>query len=183
MFTDFFYQLKNAGIPVSPTSFLTLQKALDMGLINSIDTFYTSARAILIKSERYFDVYDQLFAHRFQGAELPEYEGLELDEVTHALLEKWLEDPASLAAALEMAESDIIDLTPEELIEYFKQRLKEQKGRHRWGRKWIGTGGTSPVGHSDTIRKACEWAECPETSLPSRSPWREDIRTIHAAAP
>jgi len=148
MFIDFFYQLKNVGIPVSPTSFLTLQKALDMRLINSIDAFYTSARAILIKSERYFDVYDQVFAHRFQDAEMPQYENLELDEVTRVLLEGWLEDPVSLAAALEMDESDIIDLTPEELIEYFKKRLEDQKGRHRGGRTWIGTGGTSPVGHS-----------------------------------
>ncbi len=148
MFIDFFYKLKIAGIPVSPTSFLTLQKALDMGLINSIDAFYTSARAILIKSERYFDIYDQVFAHRFQDAEMPEYEDLELDEVTRALLEGWLEDPVSLAAALEMDESDIIDMTPEELIEYFKKRLEDQKGRHEGGRTWIGTGGTSPVGHS-----------------------------------
>ncbi|MCJ7540183.1 MAG: hypothetical protein MUO88_11025 [Desulfobacterales bacterium] len=148
MFIDFFYQLKTVGIPVSPTSFLTLQKALDMGLINSIDAFYTSARAILIKSERYFDVYDQVFAHRFKDAEMPEYEDVELDEVTRALLEGWLKDPVSLAAALEMDESDIIDLTPEELIEYFKKRLEDQKGRHEGGRTWIGTGGTSPVGHS-----------------------------------
>ena len=131
MFIDFFYQLKNVGIPVSPTSFLTLQKALNMGLINSIDEFYTSARAILIKSERYFDVYDQAFAHRFQGVELPEYGGLMLDEVTRALLEEWLEDPASLAAALDMEESDLINLTPEELIEYFKKRLNDLKGRHK----------------------------------------------------
>jgi len=148
MFIDFFYQLKTVGIPVSPTSFLTLQKALDMGLINSIDAFYTSARAILIKSERYFDVYDQVFAHRFQDAQMPEFEALELDEVTRALLEGWLEDPVSLAAALEMDESDIIDLTPEELLEYFKKRLEDQKGRHEGGRTWIGTGGTSPTGHS-----------------------------------
>ena len=148
MFIDFFYQLKAVGIPVSPTSYLTLQKALDMGLINSIDAFYTSARAILIKSERYFDVYDQVFAHRFQDAEMPEYDGIELDEVTRALLEAWLEDPVSLTAALEMDESDIIDLTPEELIEYFKNRLENQKGRHQGGRTWIGTGGTSPTGHS-----------------------------------
>ena len=33
-------------------------------------------------------------------------------------------------------------------MEYFKERLKEQKGRHDGGNKWIGTGGTSPVGHS-----------------------------------
>jgi uncharacterized protein with von Willebrand factor type A (vWA) domain len=60
MFVDFFYSLKKAGIPVSPTSFLRLQKALSLGLINSVDDFYTSARAILVKSERYFDLYDQI---------------------------------------------------------------------------------------------------------------------------
>ena len=37
---------------------------------------------------------------------------------------------------------------PDELIEYFKERLKEQTERHDGGNKWIGTGGTSPVGHS-----------------------------------
>ena len=78
MFIDFFYTLKQVGIPVSPTSFLTLHKALGTGLIDSLDDFYTCARAILVKSERYFDLFDQVFAHQFQGAELPDYKGIEL---------------------------------------------------------------------------------------------------------
>jgi uncharacterized protein with von Willebrand factor type A (vWA) domain len=148
MFINFFYSLKNAGIPVSPTSFLTLQKALNMGLINSVDEFYTSARAILVKSERYFDSYDQVFAHRFEGAELPEYDEIELDEIARAMLDEWLKDPQTLADALDMDESELSQLTPAELIEYFKARLKDQQKRHYGGRTWIGTGGTSPVGHS-----------------------------------
>jgi uncharacterized protein with von Willebrand factor type A (vWA) domain len=148
MFVDFFYSLKNAGIPVSPTSFLTLQKALNMGLINSVDEFYTSARAILVKSERYFDSYDRVFAHRFEGAELLEYDEIELDEIARAMLDEWLKDPKALADALDMDESELSQLTPEELIEYFKARLKDQQKRHYGGRTWIGTGGTSPVGHS-----------------------------------
>jgi len=148
MFIDFFYSLKNVGIPVSPTSFLTLQKALNMGLINSVDEFYTSARAILVKSERYFDSYDRVFAHRFEGAELPEYDEIELDEITRAMLDEWLKDPKTLAEALDMDDSELSQLTPEELIEYFKARLEDQQQRHYGGRTWIGTGGTSPVGHS-----------------------------------
>jgi len=148
MFVDFFYSLKNAGIPVSPTSFLTLQKALNMGLINSVDEFYTSARAILVKSERYFDSYDRVFAHRFEGAELLEYDEIELDEIARAMLDEWLKNPKALADALDMDESELSQLTPEELIEYFKARLKDQQKRHYGGRTWIGTGGTSPVGHS-----------------------------------
>jgi hypothetical protein len=50
MFTEFFYTLRKVGIPVSPTAFLTLQKALSIGLVNSNDDFYTAARAILVKS-------------------------------------------------------------------------------------------------------------------------------------
>ena len=148
MFIDFFYSLKNAGIPVSPTSFLTLQKALDMRLINSLGEFYTSARAILVKSERYFDIYDQIFAHRFEGAEMPEYEGIEIDDISMAMLEQWLKDPQALAHALDIDETELNQLTPDELIEYFKARLRDQRGRHYGGATWIGTGGTSPVGHS-----------------------------------
>ncbi|MDP3285951.1 MAG: hypothetical protein Q8M56_16090, partial [Desulfobacterales bacterium] len=148
MFIGFFYKLKEAGIPVSPTSFLTLHKALSRGLVSSLDDFYTASRAILVKSERYFDLFDQVFAHHFEGAEMPDYEGVELDELARSLLETWLKDPKTLASALDLDESEIAKLTPDELIEYFKKRLKEQKERHDGGSRWIGTGGTSPVGHS-----------------------------------
>ncbi len=148
MFIDFFYKLKDLGIPVSPTSFLTLQKALSKGLINSVDEFYTCARAILVKSERYFDLFDQIFAHYFEGAELPDYEDAEFAEIAQALLEEWLRDPKTLAETMGFDESELSKLTPDELIEYFKERLKDQTERHDGGSKWIGTGGTSPVGHS-----------------------------------
>ena len=39
-------------------------------------------------------------------------------------------------------------MTPEQLLEYFQNRLNEQKERHNFGSKWIGTAGTSPTGHS-----------------------------------
>ena len=76
MFIEFFYTLRERGIPVSPTSFLRLQKALKLGMVRSVEDFYTAARAILVKSERYFDTYDQVFAHFFKGVTL-----LEPDEI------------------------------------------------------------------------------------------------------
>jgi len=148
MFIDFFYTLQDVGVPVSPTSFLRLHKALSQGLVSSLEDFYISSRTILVKSERYFDIYDQVFAYHFQGAEMPDMEELELDTLTRALLDEWLKDPKVLADALGIDESELANLTPEELIEYFKERLKEQTERHDGGNKWIGTGGTSPVGHS-----------------------------------
>ena len=70
MFVPFFYTLRESGIPVTPTAFLRLQKALCLGLITSLDDFYTVARAMLVKSERDFDAYDQVFARVFTGAEI-----------------------------------------------------------------------------------------------------------------
>ena len=148
MFTKFFYLLRQVGIPVSPTSFLRLQKALGMGLILSIDDFYTAARSILVKSERYFDLYDQVFAHHFEGAELKDPQEFELAEVARAMLEEWLKNPREMADALGIDEDSLKKLSPEELLQYFLDRLKEQTEEHHGGHKWIGTGGTSPVGHS-----------------------------------
>jgi uncharacterized protein with von Willebrand factor type A (vWA) domain len=148
MFVSFFFLLREAQIPVSPTAFLTLQKALKQGLIATLEDFYIAARAILIKSERYFDRFDQIFAHHFEGAELPDIEEFELDAIARAMIDQWLQNPRELADALGMDEAELQRLTPEELIEYFKARLKDQEGRHDGGSRWIGTGGTSPVGHS-----------------------------------
>ena len=148
MFVEFFYKLRDKGIPATPTSFLRLQKALSLGLVNSLEDFYTAARSILVKSERYFDLYDQVFAYYFRGAELAEAEGVDLEEAARMLLEEWLRDPQGVARALGVEEEELLRLTPQELIEYFLKKLKEQTEAHHGGNKWIGTGGTSPVGHS-----------------------------------
>jgi uncharacterized protein with von Willebrand factor type A (vWA) domain len=140
--------LREKGVPVTPTSFLRLQKALALGVIGSLDDFYTAARSILVKSERYFDAYDQVFAHYFRGAQIESLEDVELTDIAKALLEEWLKHPQEMAEALGLDEETIARLTPEELIRYFLDRLKEQDGAHHGGNRWIGTGGTSPVGHS-----------------------------------
>jgi hypothetical protein len=140
--------LREKGIPVTPTSFLKLQKALGMGLISTLEDFYTAARSILIKSERYFDTYDMIFAHVFKGVTLKEPDEIELNEIARSLLEEWLKNPKDMARALGMDEKELEKYTPEELLKYFMDRLKDQTGQHHGGHKWIGTGGYSPVGHS-----------------------------------
>ncbi len=148
MFVEFFYKLRDLEIPVTPTSFLTLNKALKAGLINSLDDFYIASRTILIKSERHFDTFDQVFAYHFKGAELLEVNTKELTDAVKMLLEDWLKDPKTLADMMGIDEGSLQKLTPGELMEYFSDRLKDQDGRHQGGNRWIGTGGTSPVGHS-----------------------------------
>lgn len=117
-------------------------------MINSLEDFYTCARSVLVKSEKYFDLYDQVFAHHFEGVPLPEKDGFEIDEMASAMLDEWLKNPRRMADILGMDERALNRMSPEALIDYFKQRLKDQEGQHHGGGKWIGTGGHSPVGHS-----------------------------------
>ncbi|HPK53767.1 MAG TPA: hypothetical protein PK114_04855 [Smithellaceae bacterium] len=147
MFVEFFYMLRDKGIPVSPTSFLRLQKALGMGLVRSLEDFYIAARSLLVKSERYFDIYDRTFARAFRGITEVEPTEEELTDLAKMLLEEWLKDPGAMAKALGLPEEKIKEMTPEELEAYFLARLKEQTEAHHGGNYWIGTKGTSPVGH------------------------------------
>ena len=148
MFVNFFYKLRDKGIPISPKSFLILQKALSMGLIRSVEDFYIGARTVLIKSERYFDIYDTVFAQEFRGVVEVDPTEEEINEVARALLDEWLNDPEGVANALGVPESALKKMTIQELLDYFRDRLREQTEAHHGGNKWIGTRGTSPVGHS-----------------------------------
>jgi len=147
MFIRFFYALREAGIPASPTAFLLLHRALAMGLVKSLEDLYTAARAILVKTEKFFDLYDRVFAHVFAGAELTLADDEEFDLLASGLLAEWLKNPRELARALGEDEKKLAGMTPDEVLEYFKQRLRDQHERHDGGSKWIGTGGFSPVGH------------------------------------
>jgi hypothetical protein len=147
MFIPFFYELREVGVPISPTAFLRLQKALNLGLVNSVEDFYIAARSIMIKSEKFFDIYDRLFAHYFEGVEFKNPLDEELEAAIRSMLLEWLKDPKELANILGLDPAEFNKYTPEELIKYLLDRLKEQTGRHDGGSRWIGTGGTSPVGH------------------------------------
>jgi uncharacterized protein with von Willebrand factor type A (vWA) domain len=148
MFEGFFYELRSVGVPVSPTSFLRLQRALSAGLVADLDDFYAVTRALLVKSERQFDLYDRVFAHHFEGAELDPALLNELEADVEAMLRAWLADPEVLEGLPPDLRAAVKGMSPEELVQYFLDRLAEQKEAHHGGNKWIGTGGTSPVGHS-----------------------------------
>ncbi len=66
MLVTFFHQLKSAKIPVSLTEYLTLMRALEVGLAEGrIEQFYHLARTALVKDERHLDRFDQVFGHVF----------------------------------------------------------------------------------------------------------------------
>ena len=63
MFLAFFYQLRAHGIKVSTTEWLSLMAALVRGFDRAnLSTFYTLARALLVKREGQYDAFDRAFA-------------------------------------------------------------------------------------------------------------------------
>ncbi|MGJ8537481.1 MAG: vWA domain-containing protein [Parasphingopyxis sp.] len=143
MFFSFVDELRSAGIQASLKEHLTLLDALDKEVIRQTpEEFYFLARATFVKDEGLLDRFDQVFAKVFKGIETTYGdEAVELPEDwLRAVAEKYLTEEEM--AAIEKMSSW------EEIMETLKERLEEQKERHEGGNKWIGTGGTSPYGHS-----------------------------------
>ena len=143
MFAAFFFHLRARGLKVTLTEWLTLMRAMAEGHSRAdLSQFYHLARALLIKRETQYDLYDQAFAEHFRGLEFQ-------FDVTDEVLD-WLSDPQlpRQLSAEELAALKALDL--DELRKQFEERLKEQEDAHHGGSKWIGTGGTSPFGHGGT---------------------------------
>ena len=142
MMTDFFFKLRKASLPVTLTEFLTLLEALSQRVTaHSVEEFYYLARATLVKDERHYDRFDQVFGSHFKGLETW------FDEIVGAAVPlEWLRKLAELT--LNEEDKRRIEALGgwEKLMETFARRLAEQKERHQGGNKWIGTGGTSPFG-------------------------------------
>ncbi len=141
MFATFLLSLKQAGLPVSITEYLTLIGAMKAGLAEySVEDFYYLSRASLVKDERHLDRFDRVFGMCFNGLETPE--GITPRELPDEWLRKLAE---KLLTAEEMAEIQALGGF-EALMQRLRELLAEQTSRHQGGSKWIGTAGTSPFG-------------------------------------
>ena len=140
MFISFFLELRAAKVPTSLREFLTLMEAMQRRVaLFDIDEFYFLARAALVKDERHLDRFDRVFGHCFNGIETPADPQTELpEEWLRKLGERYLTEE-------EKAQIEALGGW-EKLMDTLRQRLAEQQRRHQGGKKWIGTGGTSPFG-------------------------------------
>src|SRR5258708_449245 len=141
MFVAFFHELKTAGVPVTLREYLTLMEAMEQDLAGRrVEDFYYLSRTPLVKDARNLDKFDRVFGHVYKGLESTS-EALPSDipaEWLKKLAEKYLTEE-------ERKETEAIGGL-DRLLELLRQRMREQKGRHRGGKKWIGTAGTSPFG-------------------------------------
>jgi uncharacterized protein with von Willebrand factor type A (vWA) domain len=146
MLLDFYYTLRAAKLPVSVKEYLVLLEALQANVVGpqagacSIDDFYFLSRTTIVKDEKHFDKFDRAFSAYFKGVEL-------VADFTQEVPLEWLRKTLERDLTPEQ-KAAIQKMGWDELMETLKKRFEEQKERHEGGNKWIGTGGTSPFGHS-----------------------------------
>lgn len=144
MFLAFYYALKSEKIPVSLQEHFDLLQVLQHYSFHheaiTPTRFYQIARATLVKDLKYYDQFDQVFARLF-GNQLVN------DQEFRTQLEEWLKKAHHYQLDEERLRN-ALRIPPKELLEQLEKRLLEQKEQHHGGNHWIGTGGTSPFGHS-----------------------------------
>jgi len=142
MLVQFFLHLKSFRLPVSTREFLTLLEALDSRVVStSLDDFYVLSRACLVKDEQLFDRFDVAFGTYFKGVDGIFDFGADVPD-------EWLRREFELHLSDEDKRAIEALGGLDKLLETSKKWLEEQKGRHQGGKKWIGTGGTSPFGNA-----------------------------------
>ena len=141
MLIDLLFRLRKARVPVSITEYLAMLDGLSHNITNhSVDEFYHFSRLCLVKDERHFDRFDQVFGDYINGLQQL------FDEVIGEIPEEWLRKEAErLFTEEEKKEIEALGGW-DKIMETLRERMEEQKKRHQGGKKWIGTGGTSPYG-------------------------------------
>jgi len=143
MLSQFFFTLREHQVPVTIPEYLALLEALQGDVIGpSVDEFYLLSRTALVKDEVHFDKFDRAFAAFYQGIEA-------VAGTSHEIPLDWLRRQAELQ--LTPDQKLLLDELLkgggwDELMQRFRERLAEQKGRHEGGNQWIGTAGKSPFG-------------------------------------
>ena len=93
-----------------------------------------------MKTEADFDKFDEIFLDYFDRIQ-------HIEDIPQELMD-WLHDPKNM----KKYDKDEVDARTtydlEKLRQMLEERLQEQHERHDGGQYWVGTGGTSTMGHS-----------------------------------
>jgi hypothetical protein len=145
MFLPFFYQLRDRGIPVSLRYVLEFYQALEKGLAPDLDRLFILMRLIFVKKVEHFHIFEQAFAAYFLSVEddsLPRFTKQAWEEKAFS---RWLEEELAKGT---LPDDALERMSLSDLLQRFWEVATEQRGKHRGGHTWVGTGGTSPFGHT-----------------------------------
>lgn len=150
MFLPFFQLLRDQGVPVSLRHVLEFYEALEKGLAPDLDRLFILLRLTCVKKLEHFDAFEQTFAAYFLDAGHGSVPRLSRDFWESKAFRRWLEEEVLRG---ELGGENFERLPLEDLLRRFWEVAVKQVGKHQGGHTWIGTGGTSPFGHSGAERE------------------------------
>ncbi len=145
LFVDFLYLLREYDVPASMKDLLELNAGLEKGLVDTIDDLFVFMRLTFVRRVEHMDAFERAFALYFYDIDIPPVAEGDLSLLRTKAFRDWLNRAIEEG---ELPPRAKWDMTPEELMRKFWDRLKEQTKEHHGGKKWIGTQGNSAFGHS-----------------------------------
>ena len=157
MLLQLFEGLRNAGVPVSLTEYLSLLRGLERGVVdNDVEQFYHFARIALVKDEQYYDRFDAVFATFYNGVQNA------FGEISATIPDEWLRK--QLERHLSDEEKALVQSLGgwEKLMETLQQRLGQIEDQSGAIRRVESIGIQIGVTLLGPDSKACR---CPEREL------------------
>jgi hypothetical protein len=145
LFVDFMYLLREYGIPANLKDLLELNRGIEKGLVTTIDELFVFSRLVFVRRVEHMDAFERAFAFYFYDIDIPAVEEGDMSLLRTKAFRDWLNKAIENG---ELPARAKWDMSPEELMKKFWERLREQTKEHHGGNKWIGTKGNSPFGHS-----------------------------------
>ncbi len=145
MLTGFCNLLRDFGIPISLHEVMDFHRGLEKGLVNDLDELFLYARLSMVKRVEHMDLFQRAFAYYFYGVDLPAVAEGDPEIFKTSQFQEWLRNAVQKG---EIPRNAYWNMPAEELMKKFWDTVKEQMKAHHGGNKWVGTGGTSPFGHS-----------------------------------
>jgi len=145
LFVDFMYLLRDYGIPTNLKDLLELNRGIEQGLAKTLDELFVFSRLVFVRRVEHMDAFERAFAFYFYDIDIPAVEEGDMSLLRTKAFRDWLNKAIENG---ELPARAKWDMSPEELMKKFWERLREQTKEHNGGNKWIGTKGNSPFGHS-----------------------------------
>lgn len=145
LFEGFVQVLRESEVPVTLHALLDFRKAMALGLIRDVDTLLLVSRLCFVKKVEYLDPFERAFAKYFFGITLPAAAQGDEAILQSRPFRAWLAGQMNAGALPYHA---LWSMPKEELMKRFWDTVKRQFEEHHGGNTWVGTGGTSPFGHS-----------------------------------
>jgi uncharacterized protein with von Willebrand factor type A (vWA) domain len=145
----FILRLREYGVPVSLTETLDFYKGLEKGLAPDLDSLFLFARLCFVRRVEHMDAYERAFAFHFQGIDLPRVAEGDPELLNTPQFREWLKQAIRNR---ELPPQALWTMSPEELMKRFWETVRKQTEAHQGGSRWVGTGGSSPFGHSGNAK-------------------------------